>query len=1250
MLARFSVKKPFIVFVCVIIALMLGGVSIKYMKTNLFPEFDVPYLMVITTDIGASPQQVESDVTDVLEPSLAKVSGIKTVTSTSAENYSMIVLEFESGTDMDSALVKTSAAVNETQGSLPDTASTPTYLEMGMDMMASMYLGVSDNTKTDAELSDYVNDTIIPAIERQDGVADVSATGLASNKISIELNQDKIDLVNDGILGETNSKLAQGKEQITSAQKKLDKAQKKLDASQKKLDKNKDKAASQLSSATQATNALLASKSAYEAQLAVKQVELQAAASDPVKKATIEGEIAAIEQAISSLEENMSSYSKADSAKTNTILNLAEVQNKLDDGKASIEQSKQELKQSLKKYNSSLKKAQAASNIDAMLDASTLSQLIAAQNFEMPAGYIEDKDGNKWMVDVGEKYTSAAQLKNMVLTNIDGLGDICLGDVADVVTLASSSQAYAKLNGESGIILAVTKTSTANTSEVSSAVNEQIKELAQDNSSLSLVNVMDQGDYIELYINTILESLLVGAILAIIVLILFLRAVKPTLIVAFSIPFSVLFAIVIMYFTDLDLNIMTLGALSLSIGMLVDNSIVVMENIYRLKARGLSAPRAAAQGAKQVTGAVVASTLTTICVFIPLIFTSGTVRQLLVPFALTIGYALVASLIVALTVVPAIASKVFVNLRPKEHKWFERVKEAYGKGVFWALRHKVSVLLVASVLFVGSAVAAVSMGIVMIPEMTTNQISLMVEMPDDTEKDDAYDIVDELGTRLKTVEGLKTVGIVDNSTTTNMMMGSLTEGADNYTGEFMVYALVDTDKVHTESKVEKITDEMLEKSYGLDCNVTSMNSTEGMSSMMSSGASVQVSGTNQDKVNEIADDLVDVVKSVEGYTEVETGQEDADETLHIAIDKDKAARAGTTVAQIYQQIAANLKTSTDATSITSGDESIDVEIDDSDVKSFTKEDILNMTFKDNKDKKHKLSSVASVETKPGLLSISKENSVYTATVSAEIEDGYNITLLARQLQPKIDQIDLPQGYSIDISGTNEEINKMLSQMAMLMALGFVLLYLVMVAQFQNWRSPFIIIFTVPLAFTGGLIALIIAQEQISVMALLGFVILMGTVVNNGIVFVDYVNQLRMDGMAKTYALVATGKTRLRPIVMTALTTICSMLAIIFSPEIGSSMQRGMALVVAGGLVYATFMTLFVVPIVYDIFSKKPLRPILIGEDTDEDAHDAQNFIEQMGEKARETYDYISPRQRRKLRKAKRKSESSAARANKDGLD
>ncbi len=1248
MLARFSVKKPFIVFVAVIIILMLGGVSIKFMKTDLFPEFDVPYLMVITTDVGASPQQVESDVADTLEPSLAKVTGVKNVTSSSSENYSFIVLEFESGTDMDSALVKTSAAVNEVQSSLPDTAGTPTYMEMSMDMMASMYLGVTDSEKDSAELSDYIEDKIIPALERQDGVADVSATGLVSNKITIELNQDKIDLVNDGILGETNSKLASGKAQINSAKKKLDSAEKKLKASQKKLDKSKSKAADQLAGATQATNTMLASKSAYEAQLSVKQIELQTATNE-VEKAKIQAEITAIEQAISEIEKNMSSYGTADSSKTSTILSLAEAQNNIDNGLASIKSSKQQLKSSEKEYNSSLKQARESSNINAMLDASTLSQLISAQNFEMPAGYIEDEDGTQWMVDVGDKYTSASQLKKMVLTNIDGLGDITLGDVADVVSTTSSSNSYAKMNDEDGIILAVTKTSTANTSDVSNAVNEQISQLTQDSSTLSLVNLMDQGDYIKLYINTILESLLVGALLAIIVLILFLRAVKPTLIVAFSIPFSVLFAIVIMYFTGLDLNIMTLGALSLSIGMLVDNSIVVMENIYRLKARGLSAPRAAAQGAKQVTGAVVASTLTTICVFVPLIFTSGTVQQLLVPFALTIGYALVASLIVALTVVPAVASKVFVNLTPKSHSWFERLKEAYGKGVFWALRHKVIVMLTASVLLVGSLIAAVSMGIVMIPEMTTNQVSLMVEMPDDMEKDDAYEIVDELGDRLNSIDGLKTVGIVDNSTTTSMMMGSLAEGTDTYSGAFMVYALVDTDKVHTESKVEKITEEMLAKSEGLDCTVTSMNSTEGMSSMISSGASIEVSGMDQDKVNELADEVVKVVESVDGYTEVTTGQEDADETLHVSIDKDKAARLGTTVAQIYQQVAANLKTSTSATTISSDDASIDVVIDDSELKDFTKEDLLDMTFTDNGNKEHKLVDVATVKTEPGVMSISKENSVYTATVSADIEDGYNITLLARELQPKLEQIDAPDGYSIDLAGTNEQINEMLSQMAMLMALGFVLLYLVMVAQFQNWRSPFIIIFTVPLAFTGGLLALLIAQEQISVMALLGFVILMGTVVNNGIVLVDYINQLRMDGMSKTYALVAAGKTRLRPVVMTALTTICSMLAIIFTPEIGSSMQRGMALVVAGGLTYATFMTLFVVPVVYDIFSKKPLRPILIGEDTDEAAHDAQDFIEEMGDDARETYDYESPRQKRK----KRKEARAAARgkhSKKDDLD
>ena len=1298
MFAKYSVRKPFTVLVCAIIVLMLGAVALRYMKTDLLPQFEVPYLAVITTDPGASPEQVETEVTDVLESALGSMSGVKELTSISAENYSMIFLEFADDTDMDGALVKASAAANSVSADLPETAGTPYYMEMSMDMIASMYLGVTSDEGDMAKLTQTVDDNVIPALERLDGVADVSASGSVIDSIDIKLNQHKIDNVNDGILGEVNDKFAEAQGKIDDAEAKLDRAERKLENAQKKLDaksskaklklenqmkkarktlaKQQDKALSGFDDATNAVNQALVGKAVLTSQQATLQAQMQTlqpqidaleqlGMGESEQAQQLKQQMAGLQQAsdelakqIEQVDAGLAKTEKLTSSELAAVLGLAQGSSQMDVGElkgevaidsgisqaqqqitqglAQIQTSRAQLKQSKAELKAQRKEARSQANIDQMVDKTTLAQLIKAQNFEMPAGYVTDAKDEQWLVKVGEEYDSISQLKSMVLTKIDGVGDITLGDVADVTTSNTLGESYAKLNGSDGIILSLTKMSTANTTDVSKQVNAQLGKIEQANPGVHVIPIMDQGVYIDLIIGTVLKSLLLGAALAVVVLAVFLKNLKPTLVVAFSIPFSVLFALVIMYFFGLTINIMTLGALSLAIGMLVDNSIVVMENIYRMRARGISATRAAAQGAVQVGGAIFASTLTSICVFFPFVFTTGTVRQLMVPFALTISFALLASLVVALTVVPALSASLFKKAKPAEIKWFQHVQNGYAKVLDVCLNHKAPVLLLAVALFGVALALVVNMGIVMIPETTSSQIGLIAEMPEDMEKEDAYELMDVAGSRLANLDGAADVGIADNSTTAGTMMGSMTSGGDLYSGRFMIYVTIDKEKITTEQGVKDLQQAALDATSDLDCTVTSSNDTSSMSSFAGGDAEVEISGTSRDQVQKLARKVVKVVESVEGYEEVSDGQEDADPTLHLYLDKDKIARKNATVAQVYQQIAAALKENEKAFELRYHGKDVDVSVysKDGEVK---KKDLLDLTYTDNAGGEHKLSKVATVKKEPGVDTIMRVNSVYSASVTADVADGYNITLLARELQPKLDEFELPEDCKVEIAGTNETIQDMLEQMALLAILGFILVYLVMVAQFQSLLLPFIIIFTVPLAFTGGLFSLFIANEQISMMALLGFVILMGTVLNNGIVFVDYVNQMRLDGMAKRAALIVTGKARMRPIIMTALTTIIAMGALIFSQEIGASMERGMALVVAGGLLYATFMTLFVVPAIYDIFCRKPLRKVDIGSDVDDDADDAERYMEQMGEGSRETYEYESFRQRRKRkRESKRK--------------
>ena len=872
-------------------------------------------------------------------------------------------------------------------------------------------------------------------------------------------------------------------------------------------------------------------------------------------------------------------------------------------GKTQIESAQKELDDAEDKLEDSRKAARENANIDALLSLDTLSTMISAQNFSMPAGYIEDKSDHQWLVEVGDNFTNEKQLNNLVLTKIDGVGKIRVKDVADVTVVDNQGEAYSKVNGENAILLSVFKGSTSNTSTVSKGIQNALKKLEQKYKGLSFAIIMNQGEYINIIIKSVLNSILLGAVLAIIVLALFLKDIRPTIIVAFSIPFSVLFAIIIMYFTGININVMSLAGLCLGIGMLVDNSIVVMENVYRFSNEGMSAPKAAVRGTAQVAGPILASTLTTICVFLPMVYTSGMVSQLLIPFAFTISYALIASLLVALTVVPTMGSVILRKAKEIKQPWFEKIKDIYGNILELALRFKIVPLFISIVLLIICVMQSMRTGIVMMDDMDSNQIAVSMTLEDTIKKEKAYQTADEVMGILTGIDGIKKVaGLDGNASVTSSMME--TGATDNYTT--FTFNIITEENIKTTKEFRKIRKDIENKTKNVRCKKLTVSSSAigDMSTLSGGGLSVNVYGENQQKLIKISEDVVKMMKNISGVKTATNGIETADKMLHLKINRNKAAEHGLTIAQIYQEIAKHTTTEKNAITLNMDDKDVEVNLIN-ETDKLTYENILDMKIEtteknsDGEDEKHtyKLSEFASEDDGYSMESITRENQKPYLTVTAELEDNVNATLLSRKLQEKIDKYKAPDGYEVELAGDATQTTEMLKQMGKALALGFLLIYLIMVAQFQSLLSPFIVIFTVPLAFTGGMIGLGIFHLSISSMALMGFMILMGTVVNNGIVFVDYVNQLRMGGMAKKEALIETGKTRMRPILMTALTTILSMSVMVFSQDAGNAMQKGMAVVVAFGLLYATLMTLFIIPVMYDILYRKQPKEIDI-DDTD----------------------------------------------------
>lgn len=1387
---KFSVKKPFTILVMVVAIIILGFVSLSGMTTDLLPKMSLPYLLVITTYPGASPEKVESSVSEPVESALGSISGVKNVYSMSYENYGIVELEFADGTDMDSAMVKVSSALDSVKSALPEECGSPNIMEISMDMMASVYLAASYEGKDIQETSRFVEDTLIPYLERQEGVTSISDIGIVENSISVDLNQDKIDVLNEKILAKTNDafadavdqlndakkqlleseqKLADSTQELVDGQKDIDDGRTKLDDAQKELDEQKEKledakgsledqkkdTENKLATASQAldqlnalqtdlltlqaqeeslkatitqieksleeqgkttndipnvvagldqmstfltssqmegmtgmdsttVNTMLGSSGMSLQSLGIdettwdtltpegrKELLQKTAAGYQTQKELLSGyddyvsslnslqvEKAGVQAAVSAAEAELKksgvSYTDIEKAKIEaaagfgaasaqissgqSALNSAQTtldsnkeslnsaQDQITEGWDSIADAKKQLADGWDQYNTSLEnfevqKAEALrnANADQLVNMQTLSQLIYAQNFAMPAGYLDDAEDNSWLLKVGSNYESVDDLSNIVLTNIEDIGDVRLCDVADITVIDNADDSYARLNGQSAVVLSVFKSSTSGTNEVSKNIAAAISELEEQYPGLSVLTLMDQGDYITMIINGVLQSMIVGAALAILILALFLKDVKPTIVVAVSIPLSVLTALILMYFTDISLNMMSLSGLALGIGMLVDNSIVVIENIYRLRSKGVGAARAAVQGTKQVAGAIIASTLTTVCVFLPMVFTAGTVRELMMPISLTIIFTLAASLLIAMTVVPAAGSTLLRNSKEKKHPFFDKVQDIYGKMLAFCLKVKVVPLVIAIGLLVYSIWAVMRMGIVMIPDMTSNQIEISVQMPEDTDKEECYKRADQVLDAMTTIDGIGDVGAMAGGDTT--LVASSSGMSDSTYDQFTFLVLTENENAG-KKEVNRICREIEERTADIDCELTISTGMSEMSTMMGSGLSVKVYGDDLDTLTKITQDICDLAATIPGYENISNGQEEPDQVIRLVLDKDAAMRKGLTVAQIFSELNGKMTESTDAATVTIDGEDMKIVVKDG-REPLTRENLLDYNFEiqttdDNGNtvtEDHPLSEFATLKLEDGVQSINRENQSRYMTVTATVAEGSNATLLSRELQPLIDAYELPDGYTIDTAGESDTVNQMVIQMSKVLLLGLALIYLVMVAQFQSLLSPFIVLFTVPLAFTGGLIGLLLMNEPLSVMGMMGFVVLLGTVVNNGIVFVDYANQLRMGGLERREALIATGKTRMRPILMTALTTILAMVSLLFGDDLSSQMSKGMAIVVAGGLAYATLMTLFIIPVMYDIlFKRKPLQVDIGSENLDDVPDDAADYLKRKEQK------------------------------------
>lgn len=1291
---KFSVKKPLTVFVAVLAILVLGVVAYLKMTPDLMPNMDFPYVILVTTDPGASPETVEADITKPLEQSMATLDRIKNVTSSSMDSVSMVVLEFEDGVNMDTVSVDIQQKINQLKGSWSDTVGDPYVLKMNPSMLPVQVAALSYDGKDITELSDFVTDTLSPKLEGITGVASVTVSGTVQHQLHVILSQKKLDdlsrRLSDAIakqLDDAAGQLSSARGQVNSAKAAIRSAEESAvrDAVTQALttiqDSLKTMRASrdQLQANLRELAEIQAEKARLEAENAPYQARIEAIRHDPSmteeeKQAAIaeiesdpeyvriQAELAALdlrmaalgvkwdeavqrakewqkqleelEKQLRDLETDEGVAKLADQVTAGT-LTMADAVTQIISANIQLDSALNQIDQGLQTLEESRSAALSQADLSSSLNLSTITALLTAQNFSMPAGYLKE-DGVNYMVSVGDAIDTRQDLEDLVLFDLgmDGIDPIRMKDVADVAITDNSSEIYDKLNGKDGVIVSFNKQSTYATAEVSDNINSRFRELEAEYEGLSFVPLMDQGDYIYLIINSILSSLGWGALFSVLILYLFLRDLRPTVITLCSIPISVIFAVVLMYFSGVTINMISLSGLAVAVGMLVDNSVVVIENIYRLRAKGATVIQAAVSGARQVLGAITASTLTTVCVFLPIVFVEGITKQLFTDLALTMTYSLLASLIVALTLVPAMASGMLRKEKPQKPGLLDRVYPAYRKAVSWSIHHKLVVLGVSLVLLLGSAGATLARGFAFMPNIDMNTVNLTVSMPEGCTREQAVSLADEVLRRAAQVENVETVGAMMSSSGSSGGM-DMTSMMSSGGGAYDVTAYITL----TEGASGAKTGQQIEAACtGMDCTVTASGAMDSyMTYLTGSGVALNVYGSDMEQMQSAAKTLAAKLATVPGTENVSDGLEQAATALHLSVDRNAAMEKGLTVAQVYMAVASALTDTDSSLSLTLDGLDVSVSIQSPEESRMTREKLMDLeidpsamsamssmmsaasgsgsmsgmsgmssgsgsmsgmsgmssgsTSAVQAAEPVRLGDIAKLEETVSLNTIHRDQQRRYITVSADVADGYNVTKVTTAAQAAIAEVDLPQGITASFQGENEAIMDAIRQLLLMLLLGIVLVYLVMVAQFQSLRSPLIVMFTIPLAFTGGFLALLLAGIEVSVVSLVGFVMLVGVIVNNGIVLVDYINQLRLEGMGRREAIIEAGITRLRPILMTSLTTILGLVVMAFGKDVGTALMQPVALVCIGGLLYATLMTLLVVPCMYDILSRRDLRKV-----------------------------------------------------------
>lgn len=1016
------VKRPVTTTMVILIFLSFGILSFTNLQIDMMPKMDMPIALVSTTYSGAGSEEIETLITEPLEGVLGTVPGISSITSSSSNGSSMVMLEFEDGTDLDQAAIDMREKVDMIKGALPEEASDPMVLKIDINQLSgSTIIGVKSPNGNLTELQNLVDTKIINRLERQPGVASVSAGGGTENEIQVTLNQE-----------------------------------------------------------------------------------------------------------------------------------------------------------ALRGYG---------------ISESTVIQMLYAENTNTPTGTVQQ--GNQELsLRVQGQFEDLDDIRNIPLYTSTGQ-TVFLSDVATVEEVVAERSSYSYIDGKPAITLTVQKQSTANTVDVSNALKKEMAKIQTEYPNIEIVSVYDPAEYINASISNVATSALVGGFLAIIILFIFLKDVRTTLIVAVAIPISIIMTFALMYATGMTINIMSLGGLTLGVGMLVDNSIVVIESIYRKLEEGESRFNAAIDGAQEVAMSVIASTLTTIVVFLPITFTGGLSAQIFNQLSFTISFSLISSLFSSLTFVP-MASALFLiteeeklnvgiiyRILTKFNNGFNKFQEKYKNLLGKALSHRKSVLAIVVAFLILTSISITTIGAVFMPSSDQGMLTVSVDMPSGTVIEDVLDKATEVSAVINEVPEVASSTLTVGSDGSAMSALSGSNGAS-----FWVDLVPKSERERSAKEVEVDLNNQLKVISG--CKVTVTADQGSMGSYGSTGVSITIKGDDLDTLESIVNDFSGMLSSIDGVTKVESSIEESAPQANIVIDRQKAAGYGIQAASVASVVSTQVSGSAPTTLKGDGTE-LDINISgDVDAYQYV-DDIKNILIPTSYGTSVPLYEIADFTITYPPTTIARENQQRYVTVTATT-DGTSSSEITKAFNKQMETYIMPANYTWAYGGSQEQMQETFGSMLLALVMAILLVYMVMAAEFESFLYPFIVLFSIPIAISGGIFGLALVGEPISITSFLGMIMLAGLVINSAIIIIDYTNlHVRNKGMTPKEALMISGPVRLRPIVMSVATTTLGLIPMAVSQAEGAEMMSGLAVFVIFGLLFSTLVTLFFIPVVYLTLTTKSME-------------------------------------------------------------